>query len=346
MRRIALFIVGFLFFVNLSKAEDIWTEDFSTYVENTGIDGTGNLGDYPASVSKWTLDSTNSDLVDTDDYMKTVSGVMEGRDVGGATIWLSESIDISSYTGVSFSLVASESGDLESSDYFNVEYKIDAGSFTLIENWSSLGDATHTLIGDKPDNEDWGTETVTQSSLSGNSLQIRVTMNNGADTEYLRLDDIMVSGTPLVNNPTSFLIQYITSDKMSLTWTQPSGTYDNVLIFGRSGSAVNYSPSGAGSAYNDANPVWSSSGTYDVDNKLLYSGTGTSVTITGLSVGTDYYFKAYAYSGSDWSSGTCDVNDVAEVQGTSDFAAAASIGNEQIRSKLDKLFRSTEYMVG
>lgn len=124
-----------------------------------------------------------------------------------------------------------------------------------------------------------------------------------------------------VNAPTSFSIADVTSDKISLTWTAPSGTYDNVLVFGRSGSAVDHSPSGAGSGYNNANAAWGSAGDHD-NSKLLYSGTGTSLTVTGLSDGTTYHFKAYAYDDSNWSTGTGGVNDVAEVQEVSSLAAS------------------------
>jgi hypothetical protein len=139
------------------------------------------------------------------------------------------------------------------------------------------------------------------------------------------IDDISVKEAP-VPPPTSLNIDYTASDKMELTWTAPSGTYDKVLVFGRSGAAVDHNPSGAGTSYNDANAAWGSAGAYD-NSVLLYAGTGTTVTVTGLTDGTDYYYKAYAYDDSNWSDGTSDINDIAEVQGTSGFAAAA--GNTQ-----------------
>ena len=140
-------------------------------------------------------------------------------------------------------------------------------------------------------------------------------------------NDIVINGTVTstggVNPPTSFAISHTTDNRIRLTWTAPSGSYDNVLIFGRAGGDITHTPSGEGSGYNDANADWGSAGIYSTDNKLLYSGTGTSVEITGLSNSTTYYFKAYAYSGSTWSSGTASVNDEAEVQGVTGFTSSS-----------------------
>ena len=84
MKKTSLFILGFLFMVSLVFADTIWSEDFSTYAAGTGIDGSGNIGDYPASVTKWTLDVSNCNFYgSTSDWIKTVSGVMEGKDLDG-----------------------------------------------------------------------------------------------------------------------------------------------------------------------------------------------------------------------------------------------------------------------
>jgi len=197
--------------------ETIWSEDFSSCVDGTGIDGTGNLGDYPDGVSKWSLDVTSATLEDAGDYCKTVSGVLEIQNPDGDMIWLSESIDVSGYTNVSFSLDAAEIGDHEGTDYFNVEYKIDSGSFTLITNWNSKGDDTHTLF------DNWDSETISVSSLSGSSLQIKITMNNNADTEQMQLDNVTVTGS---SGETT--VQFSSS---SASVTESAGTYNlNVSI--------------------------------------------------------------------------------------------------------------------
>lgn len=118
-------------------------------------------------------------------------------------------------------------------------------------------------------------------------------------------NDIIVNGSTddIVYNPTNIAVSYSTSSEIKLTWSAPSSSYDKVLVFGKSGGSVTHTPSGSGSTYNNNNSIWSLAGTYDSDNKLLYSGNGTEVTITGLSNSTSYYFNLYAYAGSNWSSG-------------------------------------------
>ncbi|MGB1308958.1 MAG: lamin tail domain-containing protein [Oceanihabitans sp.] len=190
-----------LLFVSTVSFSQIWTEDFSTYAENTGIEGDGsggiaNIGDYPGSVTKWTLDASNSGIYNASDWTKTIGGTLSFRDTDGAegVIWESESIDISSATSaVTFQLTASNnSGGFETSDFYDVYYSIDGGAFTLIANWNGLGDTDHTILG-QSGTDDWATtETISQSGISGNTLQIRVRAKVNAGPEQFFLDDISV----------------------------------------------------------------------------------------------------------------------------------------------------------
>ena len=63
-----------------------WSEDFSAYVENTGIDGTGNIGDYPANVTKWTLDVSGCYLSGNADYIKTDYEKLKSQDLDGPAV--------------------------------------------------------------------------------------------------------------------------------------------------------------------------------------------------------------------------------------------------------------------
>ncbi|PTX59270.1 putative secreted protein (Por secretion system target) [Kordia periserrulae] len=178
----------------------IWSEDFGSYAENTGIEGDGaggvaNIGDYPGGVT-WTLDATNSGLFNSSDFAKTVGGVFTFRDTDGAggVTWESELINISAATSpVTFQLTASNNaGGFETSDFYNVYYSVDGGPFTLIADWNGLGDATTTIFGEKG-GVDWGTvETISQSGISGSTLQIRVQALINASAEQFFLDDISV----------------------------------------------------------------------------------------------------------------------------------------------------------
>ena len=169
-----------------------WSEDFESYANGTGIDGTGNIGDYPGGVSKWTLDVSNATLSGTSDYLETThsfgSQVMTGRDTDGEAVWLSENIDISGYTDIEISAKFRESGTMESGDYYRIEYQLDGGSWI-----------TFATNGEQHDDYG-GWDTASQTGLNGNTLKIRITVNCNAGSEYENFDDIVVKGTPVTTN--------------------------------------------------------------------------------------------------------------------------------------------------
>jgi hypothetical protein len=80
---------------------------------------------------------------------------------------------------------------------------------------------------------------------------------------------------------------------------------DEILIVGREGSAVSVTPSGDGSSYT-ASAVFGSGTDLDLsanNQYAVYKGTGTSVTVTGLTNGTTYHFQAFIRKGSVWRAG-------------------------------------------
>ena len=81
----------------------------------------------------------------------------------------------------------------------------------------------------------------------------------------------------------------------TINWTN-SGCFDEVYVFIDTTSGLGSAPSGNGSAYT-ANAVYSSNG------QCIYKNTGTSVTVTGLTNSSTYYFEIYTRKGSVWSSG-------------------------------------------
>ncbi|RYE12816.1 MAG: hypothetical protein EOP51_30870, partial [Sphingobacteriales bacterium] len=81
---------------------------------------------------------------------------------------------------------------------------------------------------------------------------------------------------------------------MTIAWTPAVGTNSIVLV--KSASAVNSDPVD-GTAYT-ANTAFTSGSQIGTGNYVVYSGSGSSVSITGLTAGTDYYVAVYAYNGS------------------------------------------------
>lgn len=189
----------------------LYTEDFETYAEGTGINGNGNSGDYPASVTKWTLSEIfPGNLLNADDYIEVRNGVLVSHDTNGPIEFLTQSIDITGYDNIRFSVDLYGDGELEydptehdtddtndQNDYFNVEYSINGGAFTRIPNFNGEGTGNHTLVafhisGNGNSAPFFPTETVTQDNLSGTSLQIRIQFQNWAGGEFLYIDNIVV----------------------------------------------------------------------------------------------------------------------------------------------------------
>jgi len=159
-------------------------------------------------------------------------------------------------------------------------------------------------------------------------VQIRWALWRGTETGVgsagVGIDDITVTGTTgtIVNNPASFKINLIADTKMNLTWQLPSGSYDSIMVFGCAGAPVDYMPRDSGKNYLNASSHWLSAGTYG-NSKLLYSGTSTEVQIDELTVNTAYYFQAFTFKDTTYSSGTVQVIDTSVVQGINALAAIA-----------------------
>ena len=87
----------------------------------------------------------------------------------------------------------------------------------------------------------------------------------------------------------------------TISWIAPTGCNDNVLVFATDGAFSAAIPSGTGIAYTN-NTVYGSGTGFD-GGYTVYKGTGTSVTVTGLTNGTTYTFKIFTRNDLNWSNG-------------------------------------------
>lgn len=191
----------------------LYQENFDLYVADTGVTGASSTnGDYPSGVTKWTLTSFQSFgnstpalpgmLLDANDYGLVKSGVLSFRDTNGAIRFETEEIDISGYADIMISMDIRESGILEAevnhvsdfdcgsieTDYVDVEYSTDGGaSYTEVSNFTGLGSINHTLVDDLA-----GTVNFSVSGISGNSLIVRIRLQNWSADEYYFIDNIVV----------------------------------------------------------------------------------------------------------------------------------------------------------
>lgn len=88
--------------------------------------------------------------------------------------------------------------------------------------------------------------------------------------------------------------------QISVSWTNPS-CLDEVMIVAKVSSSISASPSGDGSAYT-ANLAFGSSTGFD-GGFVVYKGSTSPQTITGLTNGTTYFVKVFTRKGTDWTSG-------------------------------------------
>ena len=180
MKKISVIIIlTIINYLTLNGQSQIYSEDF------TGQNGQGAYGPTPTtdvSSVTWNVDISSATLSASSDYIKVVNEILEARDLDGIAIWLSPAIDISGYSEVDFQLDASEVGTMEVSDIFVTEYRVNLGSWVQASSNGNLSD-------------DFTSATVSETGISGNSLEIRVSMNNNAGSEKHRIDNIVVSGT-------------------------------------------------------------------------------------------------------------------------------------------------------
>ncbi|QHT69502.1 PKD domain-containing protein [Rhodocytophaga rosea] len=87
-----------------------------------------------------------------------------------------------------------------------------------------------------------------------------------------------------------------------LSWTNPSSTFDEVMIVAKANSEINATPSGNGTAYT-ANLSFTGAGSSFDGGKVVYKGKVSPQTITNLTNNTIYHFKVFTRKSTYWSSG-------------------------------------------
>ncbi len=100
----------------------------------------------------------------------------------------------------------------------------------------------------------------------------------------------------------------------TVSWTLPTGCYDEVMLVVKPNSSISASPFGTSYNVNSQSFTDPSNDVFDATGAVVYKGTGTSTTVTSLTNLTTYYFKLFTRSGSNWSAGV-EVNAMPDVTG-------------------------------
>ena len=93
---------------------------------------------------------------------------------------------------------------------------------------------------------------------------------------------------------TSITFDTVAITGMTVQWSNGNGA--NRLVVARAGGAVNADPSDQNSY--SANAAFASGSQIGTGNYVVYSGSGTSVTVSALSADTVYHYRVYEFNGS------------------------------------------------
>lgn len=96
-------------------------------------------------------------------------------------------------------------------------------------------------------------------------------------------------------------LQATTATKaVRLNWTNPAVAFDNVLVVAKAGSGFTDRPT---SLTYVADASFTGSGSAFFGGKVVYQGVATSLVVTGLTAGQNYFFRVYTRRGSAWTGG-------------------------------------------
>ncbi|WP_179348047.1 GEVED domain-containing protein [Winogradskyella pacifica] len=188
-----------------------------------------------------------------------------------------------------------------------------------------------------------GNNGTSNPGTGGSSLSISVSGLNPNTTYHLAIyeynttntcynlieftgDFTTVCSTP--SDVTAFTAEEGTTE-VDLTWSNGS-CFDEILVIAKETSAVSVTPTGDGSTYT-ANTEFGSGSDLGTGEYVVYKGTGTSVTVTGLTNGTTYHFEVFARKATIWSTGVT-ANAVPDltwctVSGTTTFDTSITLVN-------------------
>lgn len=155
-----------------SHSQVIWEEKFDT------INGVQN----DVGSTAWTVDLTGCSI-GGNDYFEVRSGQFAAKETDCEAEWISEWIDISSASTVTISMDITGVGGIETTggvqDYLKAYYELDGGAETLfaadsgVVNYSTLG--------------------TCNSSLSGDSIRIRVKVVTKGNDEIYTFDNVRIA---------------------------------------------------------------------------------------------------------------------------------------------------------
>src|ERR1044072_4623821 len=209
----------------------------------------------------WYLDASR---VASSAYFAVKSNRLHAQELGGEGIWYSKVFSTAGYTGWQVAVKVSSEGDMNSSEYVKIYYKINGGSEVLLDQRTG----------------NFGTIDFISPQLNGNNVQLAVKIynynNGGSQTSKYYIEEYRVFKEKGAC-ASGITVTATAGNGGTLTCSNPSLT----LSASSSASGVSYSWTGPGGFTSTSqNPVVSTPGTYTVVGTSS-SGSG-SATVTVL----------------------------------------------------------------
>ncbi len=179
-----------------------------------------------------------------------------------------------------------------------------------------------------------GTTSVSGTDPSG-SIDVTIPAGTSSGTGYkIRID----CDSPVITGSSSSVFEIangannvsgqaasIISGSSSLSWANPTGCVDEIMIVAKAGSAVTATPSGDGLAYT-ADLIYTQGTSFD-GGYVVYKGTTSPQTVTGLTNGTEYYYTFFTRKGTNWSTGVTANATPATSSSATDYFRSKATGN-------------------
>ncbi len=135
----------------------------------------------------------------------------------------------------------------------------------------------------------------------------------------------------------NFSASNIGDNQMDVSWTRGNG--DRVLVVAHQGAPVDADPSN-GTSYT-ANSTFGNGSEIGSGNYVVYDGTGGSVTVTGLTPGTTYYFAIYEYFTADNCYNSDELTGNATTTGTAPCSYCYSWGHTTYNTSTTRVIFNT-----
>lgn len=175
---------------------------------------------------------------------------------------------------------------------------VSALTITAPTNFELATDAAgpyNTTLSLNPDNEVVASTILyvrfNPSSANGTNTSNLSHTATGATTQTTGVTAVAIASQPT----TASTITFGTQTTSSVVVNFSGGNGSKRILVVKSGSAVSFTPTDA-TTYAGVNAALSSATDQGSGNKIVYDGTGNTVTVTGLSSSTTYHFAVYEYN--------------------------------------------------